>query len=145
MTHLCIQLCLFVIWFSIYIKSRKIRRVPSLSHHKFSDARVGKLYFFTAHGHYLCLSPWVVGMPINYFKHCSTLALIFSIVTITVQPIIKIHFNRGILIFSVFCRRNFSRSIFFKFYFSYISILINISYKSWYRWKITRYISLNYF
>ena len=54
-----------------------------------------------------------------------------------VQPIIKIHSNRGLLIFSVFCGRNFSRLIFLKFYFSNLSI--HISYKSWYLWKMTRY------
>src|SRR6218665_819351 len=43
------------------------------------------------------------------------------------QPTIKIPSNRGLLIFSVFCGRNFSRLIFLNFYFSYLSI--HISYK----------------
>jgi len=55
----------FVIGLSIYIKSRKIRRVPSLSHQRFSDDRGKKLYFSTAHRHYFFAS-------INYFKHCCT-------------------------------------------------------------------------
>src|SRR6218665_844800 len=41
---------------SIYIKSRKVRSVPSLSHQRFSDDRGGELYFSTAHKHYFCLS-----------------------------------------------------------------------------------------
>src|SRR6218665_3658572 len=53
---------------SIYIKSRKVRRIPSLSHRRFSDEKVGELDFSTAHGHYILL----VIMPINYFKHGST-------------------------------------------------------------------------
>src|SRR6218665_52981 len=61
------------------------------------------------------------------------------------QPTIKIPSNRGLLIFSVFCGRNFSRLIFLNFYFSYLSI--HISYKHKYLWKMTRYmyISLNFF
>jgi len=68
MTHLCsvfIYACKFVIRLSISTKSRKVQKVPSLSHQRFSDNRGGELYFSTAHGHYFCL-------PINYFKHCST-------------------------------------------------------------------------
>ena len=34
---------------------------------------------------------------------------------VMVQPIIKIHSNKGLLIFSVFCGRNVSRLIFLKF------------------------------
>src|SRR6218665_3777899 len=50
--------CNFVIGLSIYIKSRKVRRVPSLSHQRFSDDRGGELHVYssTAHGHYFCLS-----------------------------------------------------------------------------------------
>jgi len=61
-----------------------------------------------------------------------------------VRPIIKIHSNRGLLTFSVFCGRNFSRPILLQFYFSYLSI--HILYKSWYLhvWRKSRYISLNF-
>jgi len=38
------------------MKSRKVRRVPSLSHQTFSDDRGEELYFSTANGHYFCLS-----------------------------------------------------------------------------------------
>jgi len=56
--YTCSYACKFVIGLSIYLKSRKVRRVPSLSHHLFSDDRGGELYFSTAHRpiHYLCLS-----------------------------------------------------------------------------------------
>ena len=37
--------CKFIIGIYIYIKSRKVRRVPSLSHQRFSDNRGGELYF----------------------------------------------------------------------------------------------------
>src|SRR6218665_1826564 len=59
-----------------------------------------------------------------------------------VQPIIKIHSNRGLLVFSGFFGKNFSRRTFLKFYFSYVSIHIN-SYLIC-LWKMTRYISLNF-
>src|SRR6218665_1777729 len=44
------------------------------------------------------------------------------------QPTIKIHSNRGLPIFSVFCGRHFSRPIFLKFYvpYMYLSIHLNI-------------------
>src|SRR6218665_2247348 len=116
----------FVIGLSIYIKSRKVRRVQSLSHQRFSEDRDGELYFSTAHGHYFCL-------PICLLIILNTVTLIFLIVT-----------SHGTaLIFSVFCGRNFSRPIFLKFYFSYLSI--HISYKSLYLWKMTRCISLKFF
>ena len=46
--------CKFVIGLSIYIKSRKVRMIPSLSHQRFSDDRGGELYFSTAHIFPLC-------------------------------------------------------------------------------------------
>src|SRR6218665_3967483 len=74
--------CKFVIGLSIYIKSRKGCRVPSLSHQRFSDDRGGKLNFSTAHRHHFCLS---------VSKHClNTVALIFSIVTLLVVIVIVI-------------------------------------------------------
>src|SRR6218665_1968059 len=63
----------FLIVCSIYMKSRKVRRVQSVSHQKFSDDRGGELYFFTAHGHYFCLSVCLLII-------LNTVALIFSIV-----------------------------------------------------------------
>src|SRR6218665_2140337 len=87
-------------------KSRKVRRVPSLSHQRFSDDRGGELYFSTSHGHYFYLSVCILLIILN------TVALIFSIVS-----------SHGTaLIFSVFRGRNFSRPIFLKFYFSYLFI-----------------------
>ena len=62
-----------------------------------------------------------------------------------VQPIIKIHSNRGLLICSVFCGRNFSRPIFLKFLLllpinSYISHINPDSFGKW-----QDYISFNFF
>ena len=80
--------------------------------------------FSAAHGHYFYLS---VGLLIIFY----IVALIFSIVSllVMVQPIIKIHSNREciFIMFSVcirlYCGRNFSRPIFLKFYFCYVSRL----------------------
>ena len=66
--------------------------------------------FSTAHSHYFCLS-------VCQLIILNTLALIYSTVIshAVVQPTIKIHSNRGLLIFSVFYGRNYSRPIFLKF------------------------------
>src|SRR6218665_3418520 len=65
--------CKFVIGHSIYIKSRKFVREPSVGHQRFSDDRGGEFYLSTAHGHYLCLS-------VCLFITLNTIALIFLIV-----------------------------------------------------------------
>ena len=94
-----IYACKFVIGLSLYIKSRKVRRIPSLSHQRLSDDMCGELYFPTVLGHYFCLSGCLLII-------LNTVALIFSIVIshgTPGTPIIKIHSNRGLLIFSVFC------------------------------------------
>src|SRR6218665_279834 len=106
---------------SIYIKCRKVHRLPSLSHQKISDDRGGELYFSTAHRHYFCLSACLLSI-------LNTVALIFSVVISHGTAHNKDSLYRGLLIFSVFFGRNFSRPIFLKFYFSYLSI--HISYKS---------------
>ena len=126
MTHLCSvgpynYSCKFVIGLFIYIKSRKVHRVLSLSHQRFSDDRGGELYFSTTQRHYFCLSVCLLII-------LSTVALIFSTVNSHGSTHNKDSLIRGLLIFGVFCGRNFSRPIFLKFYFSYLSI--NISYKS---------------
>ena len=66
-------LTLLVIGRSTYITSRKLCRVPSVSHQRFSDDRGGELYFTTAHGHYFYLSVCLLII-------LNTVALIFSIV-----------------------------------------------------------------
>jgi len=77
-------------------KIQKVRRVPSFSHQRFSDDRVGELYLSTAHGHYFCLSVCLIIL--------NTVAQTFSIAISHGTPgtaIIKIHSNREAYWFSV--------------------------------------------
>jgi len=111
MTHFVVYnyACKFEIGLSIYIKSRKVRRVPSLD-------RGGELYFSTEHKRYFCLL-----IIFNF----NTVALIFSIAISHGTAHNKFHSNRDLPVFGVLCGRNFSKPIFLKFYFSYLSIHIS--------------------
>jgi len=75
MAHLCSYACKFVIGLSIYIKSRKVRREPSLIAIKDFLTTGVRSYIFPQHIDIIFASQ---DAYIKYFKYC--IALMFSIV-----------------------------------------------------------------